>query len=46
MTNYGWFAIKGIVMIGVVGLAVYVTNTGWPLWALLLFPDYSDGDKK
>lgn len=44
MSDYAWFALKCMVIIAVIGGAVWVTETGWPLWALLLMPSWRSDD--
>lgn len=46
MTDYAWFALKSMVILAVIGVAVWVTQTGWPLWALLIMPSYRSDDSK
>lgn len=45
MSNYGWFSLKMMVFLTVIGYVCYLTNSATPLWALLLTPSYSDTDK-
>ena len=44
MSDYGWFAIKGMCYLALIGFAVYWTDSATPLWALLLMPSWL-GDK-
>jgi len=46
MSDYAWFALKCMAIIAVIGCAVWVTETGWSLWALLLMPSFSSDDAK
>lgn len=45
MSDYGWFAVKGIGYLVLIGLVCWWTESAMPLWALLLMPS-STGDKK
>ena len=44
MSDYAWFAIKGMGYLALIGFAVYWTDSAVPLWALLLMPNWL-GDK-
>lgn len=45
MTDYTWFAIKGIGYLILIGFAIWWTESAMPLWALLLMPNWtSDKD--
>ena len=49
MTDYAWFAIKGIGHLVLIGYAIYLTDSAMPLWALLLMPSWvkdQDEDKE
>jgi hypothetical protein len=41
MSDFGWGALVIIAYVALVGVAVYLTKSGWPLWALLLVPSIS-----
>ena len=41
MTDYAWFAVKGIGYLVLIGLVCWWTTSGWPLWALLLMPSWT-----
>lgn len=45
MSDYGWFAVKGIGYLVLIGFAVWMTNSALPLWALLLLPSWT-GDER
>jgi hypothetical protein len=40
VSDYGWFALKGIGYLALIGFAVWLTESGWPLWALMLMPSW------
>lgn len=42
MSDYAWFAIKGMVYLCLIGFAVWFTKSAMPLWALLLMPSFTD----
>lgn len=44
MSDYAWFALKSMVIIAAIGVAVWVTQTGWPLLALMLMPSWRSSD--
>lgn len=44
MSDYGWFAVKGIGYLVLIGFAVWMTNSALPLWALLLLPSWKGDD--
>jgi hypothetical protein len=41
MSNFGWFALKCISMVALIGFVCWMTTSATPLWALLLMPSYS-----
>ena len=46
MTDYGWFCIKGIGYLILIGFVCWYVESAMPLWALLLMPSWdgrSDG---
>jgi hypothetical protein len=45
VSDYGWFAVKGVVYLALIGFAVWWTNSAMPLWALLLMPSWENKDK-
>lgn len=44
MSDYGWFALKGIGYLVLIGVTVWLTKSAWPLWALLLMPTFSNNE--
>ena len=40
MSDYGWFALKGIGYLVLVGFVIWITKSLAPLFALLLFPSW------
>jgi hypothetical protein len=46
MSDYGWFALKGICYLVLIGFVCWFMHSAWPLWALLLVPFWSGDDKK
>ncbi len=44
--DYGWFAIKGIVYLILIGFSVWLTDSSAPLFALLLMPSWSHDDEE
>lgn len=44
MSDYGWYVVKGVGYLALIGFAVWVTNSAVPLWALLLLPTWKDDD--
>ena len=45
MSDYAWVAIENIVLLLVIGIAIYVSWSPWPLLALL-FMTFSSSRKK
>lgn len=45
MSDYGWFALKGIGYLVLIGFAVWLTDSATPLWALLLMPGWTEDEK-
>lgn len=41
MSDYGWFVVKSVAIIAVIGLAVWLTASGFPLLALLFLPSWT-----
>lgn len=41
MTDYAWFALKGISYVVIIGVAILVTESALPLLALLLMPSWT-----
>jgi hypothetical protein len=41
MSDYGWFVLKGIAYLVLIGFVVWLTKSGWPLLALLMMPSWS-----
>lgn len=46
MTDYAWFAIKGIGYLTLIGFACWVTESGMPLWALVFMPSWGKADDR
>lgn len=44
MSNYGWFALKGICYLILIGFAVWYTETAWALLALALMPNWTSDE--
>lgn len=44
MSDYGWFALKGMGYLTLIGFVCWLTKSALPLWALLLLPSWA-GDK-
>ena len=40
MSDYGWFCIKGVGYLVLIGFAVWWTDSAWALLALLLMPSW------
>ena len=46
MSDYGWFALKGIGYLTLIGFVCWLTESAMPLWALLLVPSWKpDNDE-
>lgn len=46
MSEYGWFAVKGIGYLVLIGFTVWLTHSAYPLWALLLMPSWKSKEKE
>ena len=44
MSEYGWFVIKALGYLALIGFAVWITKSGLPLWALLLMPSWGSSE--
>lgn len=44
MSDYAWFALKGIGYLTLIGLVCFWTGSAMPLWALLLMPSWAKDD--
>lgn len=41
MSDYSWFALKGIGYLALIGFACWVTTSAWPLFALVFMPSWT-----
>lgn len=41
MSDYAWFALKGIGYLALVGVAVWILHSAWPLLVILFMPGWS-----
>jgi hypothetical protein len=41
MSDYAWFAVKGIGYLVLIGFVCYWTDSAMPLWALILMPSWT-----
>lgn len=46
MSDYAWFALKGIGYLVLIGFVCWALQSAWPLWALVLMPSWTADDKK
>jgi len=44
--DIGWFAVKGIAYLALIGFTVWFMHSAWALWALCLMPSFTDKDDK
>jgi hypothetical protein len=42
MSNYGWFCIKQVALLILIGWTCYVFRSLMPLWALFFLSDYQE----
>jgi hypothetical protein len=40
MSDYGWFALKGVGYLVLIGFVCWLLHSAWPLWALLFMPSW------
>lgn len=46
MTDYAWFAIKGMGYLILIGFACWIAESGLPLWALVFIPTWVEDERK
>ena len=46
MSDYAWFAVKGMGYLALIGFVCYWTDSAMPLWALLLMPSWGTDEKE